>query len=126
MTATAAGRRLASADSPAGPAHNRRNLMNWKTRVLAVAAAAIVVAGCGSKGSDQNQPAASQSTSKPAAKEEKSDIQVTFETVSAPAPTEAKELKGAGATFPVPLYKAWNNAYKNTIGVSVVYEGVGS
>ena len=35
-------------------------------------------------------------------------------------------LRGAGATFPAPLYQAWGTAYTLKSGVEVVYEAVGS
>jgi len=35
-------------------------------------------------------------------------------------------LRGAGATFPAPLYEAWGTAYALKSGVEVVYEAVGS
>jgi phosphate transport system substrate-binding protein len=42
-------------------------------------------------------------------------------------PANAVELKGAGATFPGPLYKAWIERFeKDHPGVTISYEAVGS
>lgn len=38
----------------------------------------------------------------------------------------AEALHGAGATFPAPVYAAWSNAYRQSTGVEVTYEAVGS
>jgi phosphate transport system substrate-binding protein len=40
--------------------------------------------------------------------------------------TEATELKGAGATFPAPVYFAWGTAYEKATGIRVAYDPVGS
>jgi phosphate transport system substrate-binding protein len=42
------------------------------------------------------------------------------------ASAAATTLRGAGATFPAPLYEAWATAYALKSGVEVVYEAVGS
>jgi phosphate transport system substrate-binding protein len=39
---------------------------------------------------------------------------------------EAKQLTGAGATFPAPLYTKWFNDYKALTGVEVNYQAIGS
>jgi phosphate transport system substrate-binding protein len=39
---------------------------------------------------------------------------------------QAKTLNGAGATFPLPLYTSWVDAYHTLTGVEVNYQGVGS
>lgn len=42
-------------------------------------------------------------------------------------PAEAVELRGAGATFPAPLYAAWIDAYREVApDVAVTYDAVGS
>ena len=38
----------------------------------------------------------------------------------------AKDVSGAGATFPAPLYLKWADAYKKATGAAVNYQGVGS
>ena len=38
----------------------------------------------------------------------------------------ADQLDGAGATFPLPLYTAWIDAYYDASGIQVSYEGIGS
>ena len=44
-----------------------------------------------------------------------------------PAPAEAQTLRGAGATFPAPLYKTWIAAYgKDNPGLKLSYAEVGS
>lgn len=101
-------------------------------RSLAFAALAglcVILSGCGDSDSNPRGVASvskgsQQQTSAPAP--DNSNIQVPFESITQAAPGEAKELKGAGATFPQALYKAWFNAYNNTIGVKTGYEGVGS
>jgi phosphate transport system substrate-binding protein len=39
---------------------------------------------------------------------------------------QAKALSGDGATFPLPLYTSWVDAYHTLTGVEVSYQGVGS
>ncbi|MFM8608772.1 MAG: phosphate ABC transporter substrate-binding protein PstS [Hyphomicrobiales bacterium] len=38
----------------------------------------------------------------------------------------AKDVSGAGATFPAPVYLKWADAYKKATGAAVNYQGVGS
>jgi phosphate transport system substrate-binding protein len=38
----------------------------------------------------------------------------------------AKDVSGAGATFPAPIYLKWADAYKKATGAAVNYQGVGS
>ena len=38
----------------------------------------------------------------------------------------AKELTGAGATFPYPLYSKWFDVYNQTTGVKINYQSIGS
>jgi phosphate transport system substrate-binding protein len=46
---------------------------------------------------------------------------------SAPClPARADTLRGAGATFPAPVYEAWADAYEQATGTSVRYDRVGS
>ena len=42
------------------------------------------------------------------------------------ATTPAKELTGAGATFPYPLYSKWFDVYNQKTGVKINYQSVGS
>jgi len=39
---------------------------------------------------------------------------------------EVKEIMGAGATFPYPLYSKWFDIYHNETGIKVNYQGIGS
>lgn len=43
-----------------------------------------------------------------------------------PGAVHAKEIHGAGATFPFPLYERWASAYKAETGVTIRYEPNGS
>ena len=38
----------------------------------------------------------------------------------------AAEITGAGATFPYPIYAKWADAYKNTTGIGLNYQSIGS
>ena len=42
------------------------------------------------------------------------------------APAGAQSLNGAGATFPVPIYTKWFDAYAKQTGVQINYQAVGS
>jgi phosphate transport system substrate-binding protein len=46
--------------------------------------------------------------------------------VKGPFDGEAKQLTGAGATFPAPLYTKWFSDYKGIAGVEVNYQAIGS
>lgn len=46
--------------------------------------------------------------------------------VKGPVAGEAKNLTGAGATFPAVLYTKWFSEYANKIGVQVNYQAIGS
>jgi len=46
--------------------------------------------------------------------------------VKGPFEGEAKQLTGAGATFPAPLYTKWFSDYKTLAGVEVNYQAIGS
>jgi phosphate transport system substrate-binding protein len=54
------------------------------------------------------------------------DAEVPFNTITAGEPGEAQSLTGTGGSFPVPLYKAWFDAYSSKIGVKVEYKAEGS
>ncbi len=43
-----------------------------------------------------------------------------------PGASAAGTIRGAGATFPAPLYGAWSKAYLRASGVTVTYDPVGS
>ncbi|MCC7371391.1 MAG: phosphate ABC transporter substrate-binding protein PstS [Chloroflexi bacterium] len=47
-------------------------------------------------------------------------------TIKGPFEGEAKQVTGAGATFPAPLYSKWFNDYKTLTGVEVNYQAIGS
>jgi phosphate transport system substrate-binding protein len=47
-------------------------------------------------------------------------------TATVTAVEQAKNLNGAGATFPQPLYTTWFAAYYDLTGVQINYQGVGS
>ena len=86
-----------------GLAGRRHGIRRW----LAVAAGAIllvVLSGCGG-GAAPVAPPSSQSSSPGAV---------------------AKELTGAGATFPYPLYSKWFDVYNQKTGVKINYQSVGS
>ena len=38
----------------------------------------------------------------------------------------ARQLTGAGATFPYPLYSRWFNAYQKSTGIAINYQSIGS
>ena len=42
------------------------------------------------------------------------------------APAIARDISGAGATFPFPLYAKWAEAYKKETGVGLNYQSIGS
>ena len=42
------------------------------------------------------------------------------------APALAREITGAGATFPYPIYAKWAEAYKAKTGISLNYQSIGS
>lgn len=46
--------------------------------------------------------------------------------ITAPLEGEAKQLTGAGATFPAPLYTKWFEEYRKITGVEVNYQSIGS
>lgn len=46
--------------------------------------------------------------------------------IAGPFPGEAKNLTGAGATFPGPLYAKWFDAYQKVTQVQVNYQAIGS
>jgi len=109
--------------------------MKTKSQILGILTCVLLslfAAGCGERKSSNDGTTLGEITSvgttAPAAPktEVKSDVRINFTTIIASDPNEAKELKGAGATFPLPLYKAWFGAYGEKIGVKVGYDGVGS
>ena len=46
--------------------------------------------------------------------------------IAGPLPNEAKNLTGAGATFPAPLYQKWFDEYVKLTQVQVNYQAIGS
>jgi phosphate transport system substrate-binding protein len=42
------------------------------------------------------------------------------------APAQAQSLRGAGATFPAPLYSKWFDAYNQATGAQIDYQAIGS
>lgn len=46
--------------------------------------------------------------------------------VGAAGYAQAADITGAGATFPYPIYSKWAAAYKNSSGVSMNYQSIGS
>jgi len=108
----------------------------WK-RLLIGSFAVAVVAGtvaCSGGATTVAQP-----TTKPAAPAAAAPTSVPTTapaaTPAAPAPTKAasaanvtgaKELSGAGASFPYPLYSKWFDVYDKEKGVKVNYQSVGS
>ncbi|MDO5654312.1 MAG: extracellular solute-binding protein, partial [Brachymonas sp.] len=81
--------------------------------LLGAAAIALGLAACGKQ--------------EPAAQNTASDAQGAASTAaSAPAPTAAGGVTGAGASFPAPLYAKWASEYAQATGVKVNYQSVGS
>lgn len=48
------------------------------------------------------------------------------QTTGSPASGAARELTGAGATFPAPLYQQWGSEYEKKFGVRINYQSIGS
>jgi phosphate transport system substrate-binding protein len=69
-----------------------------KAITLAVAAAALLTAACGSDGGNQ----------------------------AAPAPTAAQQVTGAGSTFVYPALSAWAADYQKQSGTKINYQSIGS
>jgi phosphate transport system substrate-binding protein len=88
---------------------NRKNGA-WLTKGLGTLALGTVLAGCG--GSPNGE------TSAPEAAQGAAD--------NAQSTVKVERLTGAGATFPYPIYSKWFDAYKNTKGVEINYQSVGS
>lgn len=54
-------------------------------------------------------------------------LRLTATATAAPAQAiEGQTIRGAGATFPAPVYAAWASAYQQSSGIQVSYEAVGS
>src|SRR5438270_7241674 len=64
--------------------------------MLAVAVAALMAAGCGTKSGENSKPSAAQ------------------------------QITGAGSTFVYPVLSAWAADYKNQSGASINYQSIGS
>jgi phosphate transport system substrate-binding protein len=77
-------------------------------RLASILLIAVAALGCGKKGDDKKGP------------------------VGKPSPEGegggggAKELTGAGATFPYPLYSKWMHSYNEKTGVKINYQSIGS
>jgi len=67
-----------------------------KTTTLAVAAAALLTAACGSKSGNESAPASSQ------------------------------QITGAGSTFVYPVLSAWAADYQKQSGARINYQSIGS
>jgi phosphate transport system substrate-binding protein len=48
------------------------------------------------------------------------------DSATTPAPSGAKTLTGAGASFPAPIYTKWFDAYNKKTGVQINYQSIGS
>jgi len=49
-----------------------------------------------------------------------------FALTASVAPAAAKDISGAGATFPYPIYAKWADAYKKATGIGLNYQAIGS
>jgi phosphate transport system substrate-binding protein len=95
---------------------------SWSLALVAGCMLALITgcSGSGNSNSKKNDAkAGNNSNSTP-------DVKLQFDSVSKPVANEAKELNGAGGTFPEPLYRLWFQAYQQKIGVKINYAGVGS
>ena len=45
---------------------------------------------------------------------------------AAAPPRSPRDISGAGATFPYPVYAKWADAYKKETGVGLNYQSIGS
>ena len=105
-----------------------------RAAVVGAAAVGIVVAlaACGGGASPvaapTTAPAKPAATTAPAAAAATAGSTAPAATSAPAAPkiTGAKQLTGAGATFPFPLYSKWFDVYKQSAGVEVNYQSVGS
>jgi phosphate transport system substrate-binding protein len=92
----------------------------------------------GSKPAEPAKPAGVAATSSPAAAAAASPAAASASpataasaspgagTIKGPFEGEARQLTGAGATFPAPLYTKWFNDYNTLTGVEVNYQAIGS
>ena len=103
------------------PAPTRRTLFS----LAGGAAGALALAACGTEQSAADrasaQPTAGLAATAPAAL----NIDGTG-LVTGPFAGEAKNLTGAGATFPAALYSKWFNEYNRLTQVQVNYQSIGS
>ena len=97
------------------PSARPRNNRSWRGRSRRIAATAIfvvigaLVAACSGGATPVTAPSA-----QPAAATQTGAV------------TSAKELTGAGATFPYPIYSKWFDVYNQKTGVKINYQSVGS
>src|SRR5262245_59224885 len=75
-------------------------------RLASILLLALAIAGCGKKDKDKGP------VGKPSSEGETGG--------------SAKELTGAGATFPYPLYSKWMHEYDQKTGVKINYQSIGS
>jgi phosphate transport system substrate-binding protein len=83
----------------------------------AFVAAILFSVACG--GGDDNKPSSNSSASG-------SESKIINGFPACPPADASKELTGAGATFPFPLYSKWVDEYQKLCGVKINYQSVGS
>ncbi|MHB0870451.1 MAG: phosphate ABC transporter substrate-binding protein PstS [Chloroflexota bacterium] len=88
-------------------------IRGWRKLLAGVLAVAVLATTAACSGSAAPVAAPSKSGEAPKA-------------APAAAPGSAKELTGAGATFPYPLYSKWFDVYNQKTGIKVNYQSVGS
>lgn len=101
---------------------SRRTPIGGWTRLLVGIPAVVVVAfaaACSGGAAPVGQP-----TSRPAAAATVPDGAPTR--APSAAITPARELTGAGATFPYPLYSKWFDVYSQKTGIKINYQSIGS
>ncbi|MCW5850948.1 MAG: phosphate ABC transporter substrate-binding protein PstS [Anaerolineae bacterium] len=93
---------------------------------------ALVVAACGGGTQPATAPKVTEApkpapTMAPAASKPADAPKTTGGgSIGGPFQGEAKQLNGAGATFPAALYSKWFNEYNKVTGVQVNYQSIGS
>lgn len=89
-----------------GVGHNRR----WLLVAASALALVITSAACGGGATPVQNP----------------DTKLPGGAPAGAGAAGAKELTGAGATFPYPLYSKWFDVYNQTTGVKINYQSIGS
>lgn len=88
-------------------------------------ALAVTVAGCAAGGAPQASPTKAPAGPTPLPAPTMASVPGAG-IVKGPFEGEAKQLTGAGATFPAALYSKWFSEYEKLTGVKVNYQSIGS